>query len=89
MLLGALQHGSCTIQPSAINFSSDELVAMIQNAGLNRLNAFATFLANHIRSAREDPKLAGLLVGLDEVLYSGLPLGREEEERRGNCLYVG
>ncbi|KAF7796058.1 hypothetical protein EIP86_007229 [Pleurotus ostreatoroseus] len=80
MLLGALQHGSCTIQPSAINFSSDELVAMIQNAGLNRLNAFATFLANHIRIAREDPKLAGLLVGLDEVLYSGLPLGREEED---------
>ncbi|KAJ3539555.1 hypothetical protein NM688_g6346 [Phlebia brevispora] len=80
MLLGALQHGSCTIQPTTIGFSSDELADMIRRCNLNRLNAFASFLANHIRRARQDPKLLGLLTGLDEVLYSGLPLGRDEEE---------
>lgn len=27
-----------------------------------------------------DPKLLNMLINLDEVLYSGLPLPREEEE---------
>ncbi|KAI0699593.1 acetyl-CoA synthetase-like protein [Cytidiella melzeri] len=80
MLIGALQHGSCTIQPSVISFSSDELVAMISKCSLNRLNQFATFLSTHLRNSRGDPKLLALLAGLDEVLYSGLPLGREEEK---------
>ena len=80
MLAGALQHGSCTIQPSTISFSSDELMAMISTCSLNRLNQFATFLANHLRNSRNNPKLLDLLKNLDEVLYSGLPLAREEEE---------
>ncbi|KAF9499759.1 acetyl-CoA synthetase-like protein [Pleurotus eryngii] len=80
MLLGTLQHGSCVIQPTAINFSSEELHVMIQDCGLNRLNQFATFLANHLRKSRQDPKLLSKLVDLDEILYSGLPLAREEEQ---------
>lgn len=80
MLVGALQHGSCTIQPSAISFSSSELMAMISNCSLNRLNQFATFLANHLRNSRNNPKILDLLKNLDEVLFSGLPLAREEEE---------
>ncbi|KAJ7225415.1 hypothetical protein GGX14DRAFT_638581 [Mycena pura] len=80
MLIGSLQHGSCVIQPTAISFSAEELVAMIHRCGLNRLNQFAAFLANHLRAARLDPKLLSLLCSLDEVLYSGMPLAREEEE---------
>lgn len=80
MLIGALQHGSCTIQPTNIAFDSDELVDMINRCHLNRLNQFATFLTTHLRRSHQDPKLLGLLAGLDEVLYSGLPLPREEEE---------
>ncbi|KAI0344302.1 acetyl-CoA synthetase-like protein [Trametopsis cervina] len=80
MLIGALQHGSCTIQPSVISFSSDELVAMIAQCSLNRLNQFATFLTTHLRNSQHNPKLLELLHGLDEVLYSGLPLGRDEEQ---------
>ena len=68
MLIGALQHGSCTIQPSVISFSSNELVQMIAKYSLNRLNQFATFLSTHLRNSQSDPKLLGLLVGLDEVL---------------------
>lgn len=52
---------------------------MIANCSLNRLNQFATFLSTHLRNSQKDPKLLGLLVNLDEVLYSGLPLGRDEE----------
>jgi len=80
MLIGSLQHGSCVIQPTQISFSSEELVAMVHRCGLNRLNQFAAFLANHLRASRLDTKLLSLLTSLDEVLYSGMPLAREEEE---------
>ncbi|KAH7911934.1 hypothetical protein BJ138DRAFT_1005482 [Hygrophoropsis aurantiaca] len=80
MFLGALQHGSCVIQPSKIGFSSQELIDMILSCRLNRLNQFSTFLSPHLRNSREDPKLLGYLQSLDEILFSGLPLGREDEE---------
>jgi hypothetical protein len=80
VLLGSLQHGACTIQPTTISFSSEELVRMIEICGLNRLNQFAAFLAMQLRSARKSPSLLFLLAGLDEVLYSGMPLPREEQE---------
>ena len=80
VLLGALQHGSCTIQPTRIDFSSEELVDMIRRCQLNRLNQFATFLGSHIRHCRNNPKLLAFVQSLDEVLYSGLPLPREEED---------
>ncbi|KAG5726095.1 hypothetical protein E4T56_gene1646 [Termitomyces sp. T112] len=80
MLLGSLQHGSCVIQPTAIPYPSTELVDMIHRAGLNRLNQFAAFLSSHLKAARLDPKLLNLLQGLDDILYTGLPLPREDEE---------
>ncbi|KIK71118.1 hypothetical protein GYMLUDRAFT_52257 [Collybiopsis luxurians FD-317 M1] len=80
MLLGSLQHGACTIQPTTISFSSEELVRMVEMCGLNRLNQFAAFLAMQLRSARKNPSLLSLLANLDEVLYSGMPLPREEQE---------
>ena len=80
MLLGALQHGSCTIQPTQIAFSSRELMEMVTRCRLNRLNQFATFLVGHLRGSRKDGKLLATLQGLDEVLYSGLALPQEDEE---------
>lgn len=79
MLMASLQHGGCTIQPSTITFSQEELTDMIARCGLNRLNQFAAFLAANIRAARHDPVLLSLLQGLDEIIYSGLPLPQEEE----------
>lgn len=79
MLIGSLAHGSCTIQPTNVAFSSHELKDMIGRCGLNRLNQFATFLANQLRNSRKDPELLSLMSGLDEVLYSGLPLAKPEE----------
>lgn len=80
MLIGSLQHGSCVIQPTQISFSSEELISLVHRCGLNRLNQFAAFLATHFRASRQDPKLLSVLSSLDEVLYSGMPLAREEEE---------
>ncbi|KAF9460787.1 hypothetical protein BDZ94DRAFT_1265122 [Collybia nuda] len=79
MLIGSLQHGGCVIQPTAISFSSEELIDMVLRCGLNRLNQFAPFLAVHLRKSRSDVKLLSVLSELDEVLYSGLPLPHDEE----------
>ena len=79
VLIGSLYHGSCTIQPTTIAFSSEELLDMITRCGLNRLKQFATFLGHQLRNSKTNPKLLQALVQLDEVLYSGLALGREEE----------
>lgn len=80
VLIGTLQHGSCVIQPTVIAFSPEELVDMIHRCHLNRLRQFAAFLAMQLRASRHDTKLLSLLAGLDEVLYTGMALPREEEE---------
>jgi len=80
MLMGFLQHGACTIQPTKIGFSSDELLDMIHRCQLNRLNQFSTFLSMHLRNSRSNPKLLGFLQALDDIAFSGLPMAREDEE---------
>jgi acyl-coenzyme A synthetase/AMP-(fatty) acid ligase len=76
---GALQHGTCTVIPTRIDFDSSELLNMIHHAGLNRINAFPTFLCTHLRNARHNPKLLAALKGLDDILYSGLELPQEDD----------
>ena len=53
---------------------------MILRCDLNRLNQFSTFLSAHLRNARSHPKLLGHLRNLSEIIFSGLPLPREDEE---------
>ncbi|KAJ7771150.1 hypothetical protein DFH07DRAFT_1001597 [Mycena maculata] len=74
-----IQHNSCVIQPATNPFTSEQLIDMIHDCGCNRLNVFGSFLAKHLRNSQLDPKLLGMLVDLDEILYTGLPLPREEE----------
>lgn len=80
MLSGMIQHGSCTVQFTKPGFSSDELVDMVQRCGLSRMNQFPTFLSQHLRNSRHDPKLLAYLQGLDEILISGLMMSPEDEE---------
>jgi len=53
---------------------------MIHRCQLNRLNQFSTFLSSHLRNARLHPKLLEQLRSLSEIIFSGLPLHREDEE---------
>jgi hypothetical protein len=65
---------------------------MVHRYGLNRLNQFSTYLSNHFRKARENPKLLSDLQMLDSILYSGLPMPQEEEDwayKNGLKLSVG
>ena len=78
-LIGSQYYGSCTIQPTSIVFSPEELLDMIARCGLNRLKQFATFFGQILRSSKTDPKLLHALVQLDEAQCSGVALGREEE----------
>ncbi|OBZ67554.1 hypothetical protein A0H81_12333 [Grifola frondosa] len=71
MLLGSLQSAACTIQPTQIAFSSDELLDMITRCGLNRLNQFPAFLGIHMRNSRQNPKLLAQLCALDETSIPG------------------
>ena len=80
MLAGMIQHGSCTVQFTKPNFSSDELLDMVQRCGLTRMNIFPTFLAEHLRNSRHNPKLLALLKGLNQIFISGLMMSPEDEE---------
>ncbi|KAH9944105.1 acetyl-CoA synthetase-like protein [Epithele typhae] len=80
MLAGMIQHASCTVQFTQQGFSSDELVDMIQRCGLSRINIFPTFLAQHLRNSRHNPKLLAYLQSLDQILISGLMMSPEDEE---------
>ncbi|KAJ7682309.1 hypothetical protein DFH06DRAFT_1075950 [Mycena polygramma] len=79
LLIGHLQHNACIVQPIVNPFTSEQLVEMIQHCGLNRLNIFGSFLTTHLRNSRFDCGLLKMLTGLDEIMYTGLPLPREEE----------
>ena len=41
MLMGAIQHGSCTIQPAKVPYGADEFMDMIKLCGLNRINIYS------------------------------------------------
>lgn len=80
MFIGTLQHGSCVVQPTTLNFPSEELIDMMVRCGLNRLNQFGSFLGKHLQNSRQDSKLLSFLTSLDEVVYTGVPLSDEDEQ---------
>lgn len=80
VLIGSIQHGSCTIQPSKIQFSPDELIDMVNRCSLNRLHQFGSFLSSHLRIARHSPKFLAYLKSMDTVVTTGLPLPQEDED---------
>ncbi|KAG1844986.1 hypothetical protein F4604DRAFT_1937224 [Suillus subluteus] len=80
MLIGALQHRSCVIQPTKIAFSSEQLINMIHRCQLNCLNQFSMFLSIHLRDSQQNRKLLGYLQSLDQILLSRLSLPREDED---------
>ncbi len=80
VLRGSLQHGTCTLQPSKQAFSSNKLSLMIQDCGVNCLNQFAMFLAQHLCNSQQNLRLLALMQMLNDALYSGLALPQEEEE---------
>ena len=65
---------------------------MITRCGLNRLRQISTFFGHHLRNSKTNPELLQALVQLDEALYGGADLGREEEAwavQNGVKLRVG
>jgi hypothetical protein len=79
-MMGNMPVGACTVQPTKIAFSSEELEDMVKRCGLNELTQMPTFIITHFNRARKDDKFLSLLRGLDEVFYGGLPLPKGDED---------
>ncbi|KAK7682328.1 hypothetical protein QCA50_014532 [Cerrena zonata] len=79
MLMGAIQHGSCTVQPTKVPYDTDELLDMIKSCNLNRINIYSPPLTTFLRISKQDQEVLRALTQLDDVLYSGLALPQEEE----------
>jgi hypothetical protein len=60
--------------------STSEIVQMVQVAGVNRLVFYATFLGSHFEHARKDLKVLKVLQGCRQILHTGVPLDKENEE---------
>lgn len=80
MLMGAIQHGSCTVQPTKVPYDTDELLDMIKSCNLNRINIYSPPLTTFLRISKQDQEVLRALTQLDDVLYSGLALPQEEED---------
>jgi len=78
--LGAAYNGTCTVQCSSMDFSTDELLAMITQCSLNRVLLYATFLSTHIRNAQKDRKVLQAMQGLRQILHTGVAFNRDDEE---------
>ncbi|KAH7220086.1 hypothetical protein BKA60DRAFT_608762 [Fusarium oxysporum] len=83
-----LQDG-CFIIPTSIPYPTSELVDMIDNHGLTRLDMFPVFLSQLFRQARHDPLLFRSLCLLDHIAYGGYPLDPYEEAwAHGHKFYL-
>lgn len=63
-----------------MEFSTEELLEMIEQCGLNRIAVYATFLSTHIRNAQKDEKVLKAMQALRQILHTGVSLNREEED---------
>ncbi|KIJ57306.1 hypothetical protein M422DRAFT_198731 [Sphaerobolus stellatus SS14] len=75
-----LHRGACLVQPTRIDFDSEELSAMITSAGVNRIIQFTNVLRKHLEDAQRDPSLLKLLKNARQVTYAGMPLPTELEK---------
>ncbi|WKT50978.1 AMP-dependent synthetase/ligase [Fusarium oxysporum f. sp. vasinfectum] len=81
--------GGCFIIPTSIPYPTSELVDMIDNHGLTRLDMFPVFLSQLFRQARHDPLLFRSLCLLDHIAYGGYPLDPYEEAwAHGHNFYL-
>ncbi|KAI5814903.1 acetyl-CoA synthetase-like protein [Pyronema omphalodes] len=80
LLIGGMQHRCTTIIPSAIPFPVSELKTMIQEASLQKLFLFSSFLSVFLRATKEDQELLDMLRSLESVVHSGLPLPVDDME---------
>lgn len=78
-LIGSMQHGACTIQPTEIAFGGAELMAIVSRYNLNRLHMFPTPMSGLITRARSDSDLLACLKQLDTLMYTGLSLPTDEQ----------
>lgn len=63
-----------------MGMSTDELVAIIKDCGVNRVVLYAPFLSSHIRNAKTHPQVLDLLRTCRQIIHTGVPLNGDEEQ---------
>ncbi|KIP04376.1 hypothetical protein PHLGIDRAFT_120740, partial [Phlebiopsis gigantea 11061_1 CR5-6] len=77
----AAVHGACTAQASSMAMAPAEMLHMVRACGLNALVQYGTFVAAHIRAARDgDAHVRDALHAFRQILYTGVALPDEDEQ---------
>lgn len=63
-----------------MGMSTDELVAIIKDCGVNRVVLYAPFLSSHIQGAKENPEVLHLLRNCRQIIHTGVALNADEEK---------
>jgi acyl-coenzyme A synthetase/AMP-(fatty) acid ligase len=71
--MGAISTGDCIVQ-APMGFSTNQLMKMVVEFGLNTLMLYAPFAATHIMQGRERPDVLKALQSMRGVLYTGVAL---------------
>ncbi|KAL4247914.1 hypothetical protein ABKN59_006785 [Abortiporus biennis] len=89
LFMGAHVHGSCIIQPTHLDYNSNELIDMIARCQLNRLTLTGSSLSNHLSNSRTNTRLLFLLSSLDDIIYFNSEIPNQAEEwARSNGLSI-
>jgi len=78
--LGRMRFAACTIIPTSMAYSDDELFSMVEHCDLNCLNQYSGFMIPRLKEAMSNLRLANLLRNFDQVLYCGMTMPVELED---------
>ncbi|KAJ7183460.1 acetyl-CoA synthetase-like protein [Mycena filopes] len=71
--------GQCAVQTSRADFDVDELLALVKDAGLNRIFLYAPWLSRLIKFAKADPVVLETLQNMRQIIYTGASMNPDDE----------
>lgn len=72
--------GTCLVQTSRADIDSVELLALVKDAGLNRLFLYADWLSKLLTVSRTNDEVLNALRGLRQIAYTGAAINPENEK---------
>ncbi|KAJ7036755.1 acetyl-CoA synthetase-like protein [Mycena alexandri] len=71
--------GQCAVQTSRADFDVEELLALVRDAGLNRVFLYAPWLSRLIKFAKADPVVLDTLRNMRQIIYTGASINPDDE----------
>lgn len=85
-MINVFFHCLSVVQPTRLDFSSDELKDMVKRCNLRMLLQFPSYFAAHVKRARTDPELLQILRDLEGIYLGGMAL---TEDDLAWCVHKG